>query len=312
MMMLFACMVAGALSAAPANEPSPITVNCLEGRGYATFTNRLHPGNRIGYRFHEHTPITNGVPPDTLPGEQTEREASARAEKEFSERPGVQIHDLTIDATAGWTEQRWIYYLAPVEDGIELLWVMEAFDSGLNPFYGVQQCFRMSGLSNEAWRREIAETPAFSEFDMWNLTEKEASVKTSLTYVCRKGEWTPLPAEKSTVGARTPLGLDVDSKITNGNLVSMPEVGPYHARMLDPVDNGLIARTDREHTWVCGIYWQRTSHVTDHHPADCLHAIVNIGGIPPHAKHVLRGRIYWFRGTLQDLADRWRRDFPTE
>ena len=92
----------------------------------------------------------------------------------------------------------------------------------------------------------------------------------------------------------------------------MPEVGPYHARMLDPIDCGLIARVDKVQTWVCGIYWERTTHVSDHHPADCLHAIVNIGGIPAHAKRALRGKIYWFKGTLQDLFDHWKRDFPTE
>jgi hypothetical protein len=49
--------------------------------------------------------------------------------------------------------------------------------------------------------------------------------------------------------------------------------------------------------------------VTDHHPADCLHGIVNIGGIPPKSKRSIRGKIYWFQGTLDDLAKRWRRDF---
>ena len=32
---------------------------------------------------------------------------------------------------------------------------IETLDSGLNQFYSVQQCFRMGGKTNEAWRREM-------------------------------------------------------------------------------------------------------------------------------------------------------------
>ncbi|MCX5759281.1 MAG: hypothetical protein NTU83_12385, partial [Candidatus Hydrogenedentes bacterium] len=158
----------------------------------------------------------------------------------------------------------------------------------------------------------IAEMSAFSEFDLWNLTQKEAAEKSSLTYVLRMGRWMPLPAIRETVGARTPLGLAVDNERSGGNIDAMREVGPYHARMLEPVDNGLITRVDANRTWVCGLYWQHISHVTDHHPADCLHDIVNIGNIPSHAKRALRGKIYWFKGTQEDLAEHWKRDFPGE
>jgi hypothetical protein len=52
--------------------------------------------------------------------------------------------------------------------------------------------------------------------------------------------------------------------------------------------------------------------VTDHHPADCLHAIVNIGDLPPHSRRVIRGKIYWFKGTKRDLLKQWRADFEFE
>jgi hypothetical protein len=147
---------------------------------------------------------------------------------------------------------------------------------------------------------------------VWNVAEKVSEPRTSLSYMLRKGAWKELPAGRSTVGARTPLGVRIDTEITGGDLASMPEVGSYHARMLDPIDSGLTTRIDRERAWISGIYWQSTSHVTDHHPADCLHCIVNIGGIPPHAKRALRGKIYWFKGTPDDLLRCWKRDFPAE
>ena len=89
----------------------------------------------------------------------------------------------------------------------------------------------------------------------------------------------------------------------------MKQIGPYKARALEPIDIGLVTRVNREGTWVCGIFWERTSHLTDHHPADCLHSVVNIGPIGPRAKRAIRGKIYWFKGTLDDLAKRWKRDF---
>lgn len=72
----------------------------------------------------------------------------------------------------------------------------------------------------------------------------------------------------------------------------------------------LITRTNLEGTWISGIFWEGTSHLTNHHPADCLHTVVNIGGIPRHSKRAIRGKIYWFRGTKIDLAKRFQRDFP--
>ena len=311
-MLMILLMISEVSRAAVADEPSPITASLSESKDFATFANRLHTGNRIGYRFHEHTPMISGETPAGCSAAGIDPEAVAQSESSFARRPGVLKHSLTIARLRDWIPQRWTFYLSPVADGVDMLWVVETFETGLSQYYGVQQCFRMGGNSNQAWRRAIAETPAFSEFDLWDVTEKDAAAKTSLTYVLRKGTWMPLPAVRDTVGARTPLGLTADKERSGGDIDSMREVGPYHARMLEPIDNGLITRMDKDQTWVCGIYWQHTSHVTDHHPADCLHSIVNVGGIPPQSKRALRGKIYWFKGSLEDLAEHWRRDFPTE
>ena len=121
-----------------------------------------------------------------------------------------------------------------------------------------------------------------------------------------------LPAAPYAVGARTSLGVRIDTARTEGDIAKMPIVGPYEARMLDPIDCGLITRTNREQTWICGFFWERTSHVTNHHHADCLHAIINTGGMPANSTRAVRGKIYWFKGTLDDLARKWERDFPEQ
>ncbi len=290
------------------NEPSPIKVSVQEGREFAFFTNQRHPGNRIGYRFFEHLPIIYGSVPTAVFDEPLNDQADVRNQEPFKPQSDTMSHTMFIN-TVGWTPQKWTFNLTPIEDGIDLYWVVETTDTGLPQYYGVQQCFRLGGVSNRPWRREIAETPAFSEYDLWDITEKDSVTKTSLTYILRSNQWQPLPATQQTVGARTPLGVSIDSEISGGHISSMTAVGPYKAQMLDPIDLGLITRIDKNKTWVCGIYWQNTSHVTAHHPADCLHCIVNIGGIPPNSRRVLHGKIYWFQGSLQDLLIHWKHDF---
>ena len=301
-------MLLGSVSAAPtgASARSPISVELVR-RNFASFTNRLHDGNRIGYRFHEHTPLTHGPTPKSNADAEIEPDEIDRLVRQMSQRTGVVCHSRRV-AEKDWVAQRWTFYLAPADDGIDLLLVVETGDDGLNRYYGIQQCFRMSGRTNAAWRQEIALTPAFSEFDLWDR-QKDQLRKTSLTHVLRNGEWEALPATTKTVGCRTPLGVRVDTARSGGNLDAMKQVGPYEALMLEPIDCGLVTRTDVEGAWVCGIFWQGTSHVTDHHPADCLHAIVNIGNVPPHARRAVRGKIYWFRGTKDELRRRWQREF---
>lgn len=290
-------------------QETPVTAGFHPTReGFAFFDNREHPGNRIGYRFFEHTPMVHGAVPRNDREAGIDAGAEAKLLREFAARPGVVQHEVDVKGEE-WAEQKWTFYLLPVRDGIEMLLRVEAGAAGLNSYYGVQQCFRLGGETNAGWRKEIARTPAFSEYDYWQELKEAGRGPESLTWVRRRGVWERLPAGAETVGARTPPGVLLDEERTGGQLASMPRVGPYEAVMLGPVDDGLITRADRARNWVGGIYWQRTSHVTVHHPADCLHSIVNIGGIPPRGARVLRGKIYWHAGGLDELGRRWGADF---
>ena len=286
--------------------PSPITVIATEEKGFATFTNKLHPDNAIGYRFFEHSPIVFGLEPKNNDEAGIVLAEDSALEKQFANRSGVLTQEVLVEQKDLWIRQDWTFYLAPAADGIDLLFVIKTYDHGLSEYYGVQQCFRMSGATNEAWRGQIANTPDFSEYDLWHQ-EKDLVNKTSLTFVLRNGEWEPLPAIPECVGSRTGLGVAIDKKRTGGSLPE--EVGPYKAKMFEPIDNGLITRTNKEGTWLSGIYWENTSHVTNHHPADCLHAIVNIGNIPANSKRAVRGKIYWFKGSKEDLTRKFQEDF---
>lgn len=287
-------------------EESPISIS-LQRPNFATMVNKLHEGNRIGYRFHEHSPISYGNIPVSNEAANIHPEEINSMEDRFKKHSDVFIYKHDIDKDSLWSEQDWTYYLKPVSDGVEMLLVIQTYDEGLPAYYGVQQCFRMSGETNSDWRKKIANTPAFSEYDLWN-SQLPGADKKSLTYVLRYQNWEALPGIETPNGARTPMGIEIDNLRTNG--LPMSEVGPYKAKMLDPIDNGLITRVNLSETWICGIFWENTSHVTDHHPADCLHSIINIGNIPPNSRRAILGKIYWFEGQKENLNDRYQKDFP--
>ncbi|MCA9424645.1 MAG: hypothetical protein KC994_06200 [Candidatus Omnitrophica bacterium] len=298
----------GVAAESPIHVGHPVGVS----NNFVTFLNDLHPGNRIGYRIHEHLPLEAGPVLESVTDMRVEPSEVQRLIEKFSNAPGLYRIERPV-TEEGWIPQDWEFYFAPVEDGIEVLWVVETKDRGLPMYYSAQQCFRMSGKTNADWRRKVAETPAFSEYDLWAEQEKEKLPLASLSYFRVGGVWTPFPPTFQKKLSRTPDGRMLE-KIAG---LTEPEV----ERILDPqhpadfimdAENGLMTRTNLEGGWLSGLYWERTTHLSDHHPADCLHAIVNLGPIPPMSKRAIRGKIYWMNGDLEDLAVKWMSDFPSE
>lgn len=301
----------------------PTSVEAVRGEGkfdpdtykiFITLLNKSHPDNRIGYRFFERLPLVYGAVPESSA---TETAKANTLEKQYAQRPGVFVR--TIDVTEkGWVPQTWTYYVVPVADGFDMLWVIDTKDKGLNEYYAAQQCFRMSGKTNEKWRHNIALTPAFSEYDLWNQQADDGAPATSLSFVRRDNRWQPLPAIRSHIACRTPLGVKMDSARSGGDLAKVADMfsyEPYANKPYDPsrfepdIDCGLATRTNPENTWVCGLYWQRTSHISNHHPADCLHTTVNLGPLAPNSKRAIRGKIYWMEASKDELFARWKKDF---
>ena len=306
--MVLPCLLLGiVLPCASLAQVSPIRIEMAEVReGFATIWHGGHTENHIGYRFFEHTPMAHGDVPLSAEDAGFDPDQAGKLEGESKRDADIFTYEQVIEKDTHWRRQNWRFCMKPVADGLELCLVVETFGEGLPAYYGVQQCFRMSGEGNIGWRKAVACTAAFSEYDLW---DKEGTPQTSLTFVARDGVCQRLPAGREAVGARTPTGLAVDLLRKGGSLEE--RVGPYDARMVDTVDCPLIARTDVEGEWVCGIYWERTSHVTDHHPADCLHAVVNVGNNPPFSKRAFRGKIYWFKGSKEALAERCASDFQS-
>ena len=168
---------------------------------FITLLNESHPDNRIGYRFFERLPFVYGTVPENTAAETAKANA---LEKQYAKRPSVFVRRIDV-TSKGWVPQKWTYYIVPVAEGFEMLWVVETEGEGLNEYYSAQQCFRMSGRTNEKWRHNIALTPAFSEYDLWNQQEDEGTPRTSLSFVRRNDRWDALPAIRSHLACRTPV-----------------------------------------------------------------------------------------------------------
>jgi len=155
---------------------------------FVSLLNRSHPRNRIGYRLFEHKPFVYGTVPKSSERHIETITASA-LERQFAARHAVFVHTVDVTDKDGWVPQVWTYYIAPVADGFDLLWVITTNNEGLNEYYVTQQCFRFSGKTNEQWRLAIAKTPAFSEYDLWQKQDAEKLSRTSLSFVRRNNRY---------------------------------------------------------------------------------------------------------------------------
>ena len=275
---------------------------------FMSLLNSSHPGNKIGYRFFEHKPFVYGEVPQYS---KTETDKANALEREYTKRPGVVVNTIDVTNKQNWVPQVWTYYIVPVADGFELLWVIETKDEGLNEYYVAQQCFRMSGKTNEKWRLKIAEAPAFSEYDLWAKQEAKDKPRSSLSFVRRDNRWEALPAVREHVVCRTPLGVAMDTARTGGDLSKITGMEPYSpSRFEAPVDCGLTTRSNLKNTWVCALYWENISHISNHHPADCLHSFVNLGPLASNSKHAIHGKVYWMKASRDELFARWQKEWP--
>ncbi len=267
---------------------------------YASMLNRYHPGNRVGYLLFENQPLVHGAVPKS--SERHVETITANAlERQYAARPDVFVHTVNVKNMMDgwvWVPMTWTYYFVPVADGFDILHVIETKDEGLNEYYVAQQCFRMSGKTAKNWRRRIAETPVFSEYDLWAELKAKGLPKKSLSFIRRNNKWEEMPADEPRNSYRTSLGVKMDTARLTGH------------RLEPQIDCGLTTRTNLEGDWVCGLYWQRTTQITNHHPADCLHSFVNIGPLPPNSKRAIRGKIYWMKSSKGDMFNRWQSDWP--
>ena len=199
----------------------------------------------------------------------------------------------------------WEMYFRPEENGVRL-WLRLAAHAAIEGAYCLQQCLRFTGGVNAAWRRDIAQMPYLSELDMQAMGNPNGT----LTFVRQEGRWARFPVGHTTYV--TPAGKRFREKAG----------GPACDQGLvvrETVERGLapdwywerVAPAARWERVAAGIYWERTAWVCNRHPADCVHAWVDVGPLEAGETRNLHGKIYFLEGDKNDLLEAWRADFPS-
>ncbi len=73
--------------------------------------------------------------------------------------------------------------------------------------------------------------------------------------------------------------------------------------------SGLVLRESTDKGWITGIAWERFLTVQAHNPWHCMHLSIRVGPLKPGESREIRGKIYLFHGTKEDLLKRYRSEF---
>jgi hypothetical protein len=332
-LILFSALALGAAS--PASAPLRVF---NEKSSVVTFVRLADPSRYIGYRIVEGDPVMTDQPvtgyddmpargdayPAPSPPGQVFPDAEIPRDK-YSQTWKAAYEDKTYSFRSGKDGTTYFRYtdphgtrvsvFKPVEDGLDAwMWLEPAAE--IPGAFLVEQCLRMSGTSNTVKRRLSAFVPELSEYDLW-----DRGAMRGLSYVRQQDSWRRIEpvlsyAQQSELKQAweyiskygeagkwvkdefpTPPGLTV-AKVSTGVAADRR------------IPNGLIVRESSDGKTVAGMYWERSARVSTHYPADCLHALVDLGPAAGSQPRVVRGKIYWFKGTKDDLLARWKRDFP--
>jgi len=291
------------------------------------------PGTYLGYRFiegqpelsdqpatgHDRQPAAPVASPPPVPGGSYEPPASLAwnrawqsAYQEQNRLAAVQLSfRLSPDGTAYALSQeqegaiqRELFF-QPFDQGMRM-WLRLTSRQAIRGVYCLQQCLRCTGMYNAEWRQAIAHTPFLSELDMQAM----GNANGTLTYARRDGGWLGFPVQH----------------VVYPTHVEMPDAAVIPGGR---VDHGLIVRESPrrssapqaywqrvapDSTWeqiACGMYWERTVSISNRHPADCLHANIDLGPLEAGESRTVQGAIYYIEGSKDDLLEMWRKDFSS-
>jgi len=276
----------------------------------------------VGYRFVEHQPMaTSGplphrsmlqsqpppIPDDLLPcaDEWLDNWQTEYADPENPLRLRFQTFadgsaGASVVENEGLQERTWRF--VPEEHGVRM-WMSLTTHEPILGGYVVPQCLRLGGGIGFGFRRTVARVPFLSELLMQAL----GNANGTLTWARNKGRWHPFPVPFTRYHTPAGEGVYADSRgqVDIGLIVrqsaSRAEAPSSYWRYVAP-----DARWD---TWSCGLYWQRTAYISNRHPADCLHAGVDLGSLEAGKSRTVAGKFYWIEGTKDDLLAHWREEF---
>ena len=300
-----------------------------------TFTRPADPSRYIGYRIVELDPILTAAPvagydalpqrvgapsppplPATLvaqvphPNPHTANWKASNDDPAYFFRAGADGTSYFKHTGAAGTR---VSVFRAVEDGLET-WMWLEPTAEVRGSYLVEQCLRMSGGTNSDARKRSALVPELSEYELWEKGEMRP-----VSFVRKGDAWKPVAplaafAQQKEVASGWQWISKTDSKAGKDQYVTppgmtVPDIASLPSGPDRRIDHGLVVREAADASSVAGMYWERSARVSTHHPADCVHSVVDLGPTAPGRPLVARGKIYWLKGTKDDLLARWKREF---
>jgi hypothetical protein len=195
------------------------------------------------------------------------------------------------------------FYFQPDRDGIQIALKVHSRRDIVGSCL-LQQCLRFTGSINQHWRTEIAHVPFLSEFDMQAMGRPNAS----LTYYRQNNNWLSFPVQHTTIQTIEPGQNCQDKEIADHGLIVRESA---HRDQAPGWYWDQVAPGTKWDQISAGLYWERTAKISNRHPADCVHAWVDIGPLSVEETRVIRGKIYYLEGSKEDLFGSWLRDFSS-
>ena len=129
----------------------------------------------------------------------------------------------------------------------------------------------------------------------------------TLTWVRRLDSWHALPVPFTRYHTAAGAGVYQD---TSGQVDCGLIVRESASRAEAPASYWLSVAPEVDwETWSGGLFWERSVYVSNRHPADCLHAGVDMGPLEAEEARTVQGKFYWLEGTKEDIYSMWQQEF---
>lgn len=200
----------------------------------------------------------------------------------------------------GLQEREWRF--VPEVTGVRIWMTLTTYEP-IPAGYILQQCLRFTSGIGFGFGPTVAKVPFLSELLMQAL----GNANGTLTWARMNGSWQALPVQFTRYHTPSGFGVYQDS---SGQVDCGLIVRESASRADAPASYwSMVAPDAAWEIWSAGLYWERSAYVSNPHPADCLHAGVDMGPLEPGQARTVQGKFYWLEGTKEDIYSLWHKEF---
>lgn len=165
--------------------------------------------------------------------------------------------------------------------------------------------WRARNSSREEWKY-VSGTPHFSFAKAPSFHDPALE----RTYLFIAGKWVPLKEADHSDGNRLWQWYAVKGYRPCKLISQRPHGANSFGLSRDEPELGLVAVVAEDRGIVVGQAFERVQYFVQNVTLGCIHPAGHFGDVPPGKEGFIRGKIYFLRGSLEDLQRRYRKEFP--